>query len=81
MMVEPASKFGIGTAEEDVRLRESARKMLSDLFGDLAGSEALTRALVAERTEKREDADMWIDVYRLICAEESKDEGSPVVRL
>lgn len=41
---------------------DSANNLL-DIWGDLAGSEALTRALVAERTENREMAKRWAQVY------------------
>ncbi|HWK15596.1 MAG TPA: hypothetical protein VNS02_14450 [Rhizobiaceae bacterium] len=39
---------------------------LQDVWGDLAPAEALTRALVAERTENREMALRWTRVY-LAC--------------
>jgi len=39
---------------------------LLDVWGDLAPAEALTRALVAERTEKRDMALRWTHVY-LAC--------------
>lgn len=34
------------------------------VYGDLAGSEALTRALVAERTGEHDQARFWIRVYQ-----------------
>lgn len=39
---------------------------LQDVWGDLAPAEALTRALVAERTENRDMALRWARVY-LAC--------------
>lgn len=39
---------------------------LQDVWGDLAPAEALTRALVAERTENRDMAFRWTQVY-LAC--------------
>jgi len=39
---------------------------LQDVWGDLAPAEALTRALVAERTENRDMALRWAHVY-LAC--------------
>lgn len=44
---------------------QCAADVLFDAFEDLAPSEALTRALVAERTEAAYDANFWIDVYRI----------------
>lgn len=36
------------------------------VYGDMAGSEALTRALVAERTGNREKAQFWVRVYQAL---------------
>ena len=38
---------------------------LRQVFGDTAGAEALTRALVCERTEDRDMARFWTAVYAL----------------
>jgi hypothetical protein len=61
---------------EDAKLRADARNTLLDLFGDMAASEALTRALFKERSGERDQAHMWLDVYRLIC--EHEDGSVPV---
>lgn len=36
---------------------------LKSVFKELATAEALTRALVSERTENPEMAEFWVDVY------------------
>lgn len=55
-------------------LRNQARDTLIEIFSDMAGAEALTRAMVKERAGEREEAMMWLDVYFLICR---YDEGVP----
>ncbi|KPF41509.1 hypothetical protein [Rhizobium sp. AAP43] len=45
--------------------REAAA-VLSDVFMDLARSEALTRALTDERNGKPERADYWVGVFLAI---------------
>ena len=74
-------KHDLPPSEAEIRLRESARDMLISLFGDLAGSESLTRALVAERTEQRDDAMMWLGVYKSICSKEHEAANTEVVSL
>ena len=36
-------------------------------YGDLCVGEAMTRAFVAERTEKRQEAFFWISVYKQLA--------------
>jgi|EndMetStandDraft_4_1072995.scaffolds.fasta_scaffold105462_2 hypothetical protein len=81
MMAEPSSKFEMQSADETARLRDGARDTLVNVFGDMAGSEALTRALVAERTERRDQALIWLDVYRSICAAEHDSTNPEIVRI
>ncbi|KKX34069.1 hypothetical protein [Rhizobium sp. LC145] len=47
------------------------------IYGDLAGSETLTRALVAERTGSLDQAAFWIDVYQELCHERAGSEEPP----
>jgi hypothetical protein len=72
-----------GTQEKDGDnyLRQKARDNLIKVFGELAGSEALTRALVAERTENREQAGMWLDVYVAVCNAEQANADPEVIRV
>ena len=81
MMAEPSSKFDTQRTDESSRLRDGAREMLVNVFGDMAGSEALTRALVAERTERRDQAIMWLDVYSSICSAERDANNPEIIRL
>ena len=38
------------------------------IYGDLAASEALTRALIAERTGQRDKARYWVSVFeQIVC--------------
>jgi hypothetical protein len=67
--------------DEGRNLRENARDNLIKVFGDLAGSEALTRALVAERNENREQARMWVDVYIAVCNVEQTNSDPEVIRI
>lgn len=48
-----------------ISVKEAARG-LAAAFDDLAGSEALTRALVCERNDQTQKAMFWVDVYRLV---------------
>ena len=41
-----------------------------EIYGDLAGSEALTRALVAERNGNREKAQFWAKIYEAVIQHE-----------
>ncbi len=43
-----------------------------EIYGDLAGSEAITRALIAERTGERENAMFWLGIYKRVVDEEAK---------
>jgi hypothetical protein len=81
MMAEPSSKFEMPPNDEVSRMRDGARDMLVNVFGDMAGSEALTRALVAERTERRDQAMMWLDVYRSICSADRDAHNPEIVRI
>lgn len=49
-------------------VQEAGCSLLS-AFEDMACSEALTRALVCERTERTEKARFWVDVYLFVSAE------------
>jgi hypothetical protein len=40
----------------------AAMKALADIYGEEACAEALARAFVSERTQKREDARFWVEV-------------------
>lgn len=44
------------------------------IYGDLAGSETLTRALIAERTGSLDQAAFWIDVYQELCQKRADSE-------
>lgn len=68
-------------ADQANYLRQTARDNLIKVFGELAGSEALTRALVAERTENREQASMWLDVYLAVCSSEREKAHPEVIRI
>lgn len=41
-------------------------------YGDLAAPEAITRALVAERTGQREQAVFWLRVYEAVLEVEAR---------
>ena len=41
-------------------------------YGDLAAPEAITRALVAERTGQREQAMFWLKVYEAVLEVEAR---------
>lgn len=47
---------------------QEAGRILMSSFEDLAGSEALTRALVCDRTEQIEKARFWVDVYLFVSS-------------
>jgi hypothetical protein len=42
------------------------------VYGDLAGSEAITRALVAERTGDRAGAIFWLDVFSEVVRDQAR---------
>ena len=65
----------------DSATADQAKRTLLDLFDELAPAEALTRAFVSERNGDRELAMMWIDIYREICADQARPQGSAIVRL
>jgi len=69
------------TPKIDASLADQAKRTLTEIYQDLAPSEALTRALVSERDGHREVAEMWVDVYQLICADEASPLGSKIVKL
>ncbi|MEW7008470.1 MULTISPECIES: hypothetical protein [unclassified Lentilitoribacter] len=52
----------------------SIEDILSSLesYGDLAGSEVLTRALIAERNGERDKALFWFDVFKKLANQESQ---------
>jgi|EndMetStandDraft_4_1072995.scaffolds.fasta_scaffold106974_2 hypothetical protein len=81
MMAEKSSAFAdVGrAADEEFRLK--ARDGLVTSFGDMAAGEALARAFVAERTEQRDQAHLWLDVYFLICKQASTDVPVQIVKL
>ena len=58
-------------------LAPKACKILCSTFGELAGSEALTRALVAERSGDIEGAGFWAGVYQLIAAKVMAEGVAP----
>lgn len=45
---------------------EDIVKAISNSYGDLAASELLTRALVAERNEDRQKAIFWMKIYQTL---------------
>lgn len=49
--------------EADTAQIDDIVKSLIISYGDLAGSEVLTRALVAERNNKRDTATFWMQVF------------------
>ena len=53
-----------------------AAAVLSDVYMDLARSEALTRALADERNGRPDRAEYWVDVFLAITAEDSGEDGS-----
>ncbi|MEP9372882.1 hypothetical protein [Mesorhizobium sp. KR1-2] len=48
-------------------LVEDAAHNLVQIFAEMAPAEALTRALVSERSENRDMARLWVDVYLRCC--------------
>jgi hypothetical protein len=40
---------------------------LQNIYGDQAPAEALTRALVSERTQDRNMAEFWVEVFLASC--------------
>jgi len=44
---------------------------LQNVYGDQAPAEALTRALVSERTQDREMAEFWVEVFRASCRQQA----------
>lgn len=65
----------------DALVADQAKRTLTEIYQELAPSEALTRALVSERDGHRDIAVMWVGVYQSICAEEALPLGSPIVKL
>jgi hypothetical protein len=63
-------------AERRVLARQAADSLCA-IFRELAPSEALTRALVAERTECPLGADFWIAVYQRCKASRRGVAGRP----
>jgi hypothetical protein len=51
------------TAHAPDNLVSAAAINLANVYGEEACGEALVRALVNERTQRREDARFWVDVY------------------
>ena len=54
-------KIDVSRSRENL-VRDATANLL-DAYEHLAASEALTRALVCERTEKGPKADFWVQVY------------------
>ena len=54
----------------------AATNALADIYGDEACGEALARALVSERTQKREDARFWVDVCNRLFEQERSNDRS-----
>ena len=79
-MVEPQSKCP-QTAEFEDLLTSKARDGLVQVFGELAASEALARALVAERTEDRPGARMWIAVYHAVCDLDARNAKAEIISI
>lgn len=52
----------VGKIRSPVQIDDAAATLQS-AYAQLAASEALTRALVCERTEKSIKADFWVKVY------------------
>ena len=50
-------------------------KSISNSYGDLAASEVLTRALVAERNKDRSKAEFWMKIYKTLIAYEACTPG------
>jgi hypothetical protein len=50
-------------------------KSISNSYGDLAASEVLTRALVAERNKDRSKAEFWMNIYQTLIAFEARTPG------
>jgi hypothetical protein len=58
-----SSQVEQATALQRRDLVNDAAHNLKNVFKELAGAEALTRALVNERTENRDKAKFWVEVY------------------
>lgn len=46
------------------RLADAAAANLRAIYEDMATAEAITRALVSERTEQPDRADFWVSVFQ-----------------
>ena len=62
-MVEAALSADATHEQFDALVRDAAT-MLLGVFDHMATAEALTRALVCERTERPAKSDFWVAVYR-----------------
>ena len=60
------------TANAPDNLVTAAAKNLANIYGDEACSEALVRALVNERKQKRDDARFWVDVYAWVFEDQTQ---------
>lgn len=63
----------------DIEARDmihDAAHTLIEIFKELAAAEALTRALVNERTENRAEALFWTDVFRRCVECGGRDRAS-----
>lgn len=52
---------------ELIGLNEACEELVA-AYGDLCVGEAITRAFVAERAEKRQEAFFWISVYKELAS-------------
>jgi hypothetical protein len=59
----------MGQAHEAEEAVSQAASGLKTSWHDMAGSEALIRALIAERSQRTSEALFWIRVYRALSAE------------
>ena len=65
---------GLNNPEDAVR---HAAEVLMASWQDLAGAEALIRALVADRGERKPEALFWIDVYRTLHQQKATETCLP----
>ncbi|MDL2410194.1 hypothetical protein PY650_32205 [Rhizobium calliandrae] len=60
----------MGQSDEAEQAVGQAANGLKTSWHDMAGSEALIRALIAERSQRTNEALFWIRVYRALSSED-----------
>lgn len=67
MGVKQDGAEGVPAMSGDSGAVRAAVLNLQNIYGDQAPAEALTRALVSERTQDRKMAEFWVEVFMASC--------------